>query len=445
MTSLDSAPPDSAPAGDDAGEAASAASGPEQAEDPTREAVCDPDRLAALQRTGLLDSEPEEGFDRLTRVAACALGVPYALVSLVDDDRQFFKSCFGPLDEVGVGRETPLSHSFCKHVVWTEEELVVADAREHEAFRDNGAVLELGLVAYAGIPIRDEEDQILGSFCAIDDEAHEWTERDLSILRDLAVGVSTEIALRAARDEARHANRIKGDFMAMISHELRTPLNAVIGYGELMEMGIPEPLPAQAADNLEQLLVSADYLKDLVEQLLTFSRLDAAEDTLEWSDVDVSTLVRQVRAITEPLAAEAGLELEVRVGSEPDVLRSDARKLRQILVNLVGNAIKFSPDGSVLLEVDGTGEEVRFRVHDEGIGIAQDDLRHVFEPFWQVERPETRASSGTGLGLAIAHRFARALGGTLDAHSEEGAGSTFTLTLPTRARVRDGERSPAAG
>jgi len=407
------------------------------ATDPTLETVRDPDRLAALERTGLLDTESEEGFDRLTRVAACALEVPYALVSLVDADRQFFKSCFGPLDEVGAGRETPLSHSFCKYVVWSEEELVLADAREHAAFRDNGAVRDLGLIAYAGIPIRDGEGRILGSFCAIDDEPHEWAERDLSILRDLAVGVSTEIALRAARDEARRANRIKGDFMAMISHELRTPLNAVIGYGELMEMGIPEPLPARAADNLEQLLVSADYLKDLVEQLLTFSQLDTETDTVEWGEVEVSALVREVRAITEPLAQEAGLALEIRVEPGVPPLHSDARKVRQILVNLVGNAIKFSTEGSVRLAVVERGGEVRFQVEDEGIGIAEDDLAHVFEPFWQVERPETRASSGTGLGLAIARRFAEALGGSLEAESEEGEGSVFTLTVPVRGPDHD--------
>src|SRR3954452_7869443 len=128
----------------------------------------DPDRLAALRRTGLLDSLPEPSFDRLARLATRLLGVPVALVSLVEADRQFFKSCAGLPEPWASRRQTPLSHSFCRHVVDTREPLVIADARRHPAVCENPAIAELGVVALLGVPLITPEGQALGSFCAID-------------------------------------------------------------------------------------------------------------------------------------------------------------------------------------------------------------------------------------------------------------------------------------
>ncbi|MDQ2799097.1 MAG: GAF domain-containing protein, partial [Armatimonadota bacterium] len=162
--------------------------------------LADPDRLAALAATGLLDSPPEFAFDRLTRLACRILGTPVALVSLVTQDRQFFKSSAGLPDEVG--RETPLSHSFCQHVVRSAQPLVVADAREEPNLRDNGAVRDLGVRAYAGVPLTTSDGQTLGSFCVIDTSPRDWTEDDLTTLRTLADSVQTEIELRGALRQA---------------------------------------------------------------------------------------------------------------------------------------------------------------------------------------------------------------------------------------------------
>jgi len=155
----------------------------------------DPDRLSALAATGLLDSDPDATFDLVTRLAAQVLRVPVALVSLVDERRQFFKSQVGlpaPWDEK---RQTPLSHSFCQWVVSSEEELVVADARTHPVLRGNGAVADLGVVAYAGIPLTAPSGQPIGSFCAIDGRPRQWTHDELALLRDFAQLIDAQAAL----------------------------------------------------------------------------------------------------------------------------------------------------------------------------------------------------------------------------------------------------------
>lgn len=157
--------------------------------------IRDPDRLAALRRTLLLDSPGEPSFDRLTGLASKILGAPVALVSLVDERRQFFKSCIELPEPWASRRETPLSHSFCKHTVATGEPLVIDDAREHELVRDNAAIRDLNVTAYAGIPLV-LDDQALGSFCVIDSEPRQWTEREIEILETLAEAAMKEIELR---------------------------------------------------------------------------------------------------------------------------------------------------------------------------------------------------------------------------------------------------------
>jgi signal transduction histidine kinase len=163
----------------------------------------DPRRLGALRATGLLDSPSEEAFDRLTRLVSRVLDVPVALVTLVDGDRQFFKSCIGLPEPWATKRETPLSHSFCQYTITTGAALVIDDAREHPQLRENLAIPDLGVVAYAGIPLQTADGQTIGTFCAIDTKPRVWSEADLETLRDLAASAATEIQLRLALQTAR--------------------------------------------------------------------------------------------------------------------------------------------------------------------------------------------------------------------------------------------------
>ena len=167
------------------------------------EPIGNPTRLAALRQTSLLDTPPEEPFDRLTRLAAIVLRAPIALVSLVDGKRQFFKSCLGLPEPLASLRQTPLTHSFCRHAVASGEPFIVSDARTHPIVRDNPAVSELGVIAYAGIPLITREGQTLGSFCVVDTRPREWTAEDIEALRSLAAAVMTEIETRRLAQELR--------------------------------------------------------------------------------------------------------------------------------------------------------------------------------------------------------------------------------------------------
>jgi hypothetical protein len=158
-------------------------------------AARDPDRVSALEATGLLDTDIDPVFDRHARLAAQVLNAPIALVSLVDADRQFFKSCLGLPEPWASQRGTPLSHSFCQHAVASREPLVVDDAREHAVLRDNPAIRDMGVVAYAGIPLIDAEGNALGTLCVIDSQPRHWTTHQVQLLEDLAASVVTEITL----------------------------------------------------------------------------------------------------------------------------------------------------------------------------------------------------------------------------------------------------------
>jgi EAL domain-containing protein (putative c-di-GMP-specific phosphodiesterase class I) len=168
-------------------------------EAPAPPAVRDPARLTALRATGLLDSEAERVFDRFTRLAATSLRASVALISLVDERRQFFKSAVGLTEPVASRRETPLTHSFCQHVVTTKEPVIIADAAQHPLVRDNLAVLELGVQAYAGVPLLTADDHALGSLCVMESTPRAWTTHEVDMLREIASAVMIEIEERASR------------------------------------------------------------------------------------------------------------------------------------------------------------------------------------------------------------------------------------------------------
>ncbi len=238
----------------------------EGSSDEIRRAVKAPERLEALRETGLLDTPPEEAFDRLTDLASRILDAPVSLVSLVDEDRQFLKSCVGVSEEVAEKRETPLSHSFCRHAVAAGEPFVVEDARRDPRVRENPAVEELDVIAYAGIPLVTGDDQALGSFCVIDDEPRDWTSGELSILRDLAASVMTEIELRRdirRRREVERALRESEALNRAILASLEAHICVVDGDGGIVTVNEPWREYARARDAPAMLAAGegVDYLE----------------------------------------------------------------------------------------------------------------------------------------------------------------------------------------
>jgi signal transduction histidine kinase len=236
----------------------------------------------------------------------------------------------------------------------------------------------------------------------------------------------------AARAEAERANRAKNDFLAVMSHELRTPLNAIIGYSALMRDGIPDPATKGQRHQLDRIGASAKHLLALIDEVLTLSRLELGEERITPTQCSVSSLVEEVSGMMELEARRKGLDLTLRLPASDVTIVTDAGKLRQALLNLVGNALKFTDRGSVTLlaTADGDGEEIVFSVEDTGLGIAPEHLPRVFDAFWQVDQAATRRAGGTGLGLHVTRRLVRLLGGDVLVESKLGAGSTFTIRLP---------------
>lgn len=242
-----------------------------------------------------------------------------------------------------------------------------------------------------------------------------------------------EAALREARDAAEEASLAKSRFLAVMSHELRTPLTGILGYAELMQAGIGGQLSAKHSHYVGRLVWSASYLISLIEGILTFSRADAGRDQPRLEDIDLTELARDAITVVEPLATTRGLRIRLDAPDTPLRIRTDPGKLRQIVLSLLGNAVKFSEQGTIELRLSVESDGIAVRVRDEGFGIPSDDLDRIFEPFTQLENGGRTPVAGTGLGLSVCRTFARLLGGSIDVVSSLGRGSTFTLRLPLPA------------
>lgn len=393
-----------------------------------------PERLAALRRTALMDTQAEEGFDRLTRLACRILHTPIGLVSLLDERRHFCKSCIGLPEPWRSQRELPLTHSFCKYTLAVGGPLVVEDAREDPRFLDCLGVTELGAVAYLGIPLVSA-GQPLGTFCVVDTIPRHWTEADVHILEDLAASVMTEVELRTTHQlelAAREDVQSRDEFLSIAAHELRTPLTPLklqldTLRRSVMAAGIQDP---RLLHQLERSNAQVQRLVQLVERLLDVSRVATGRLGLLLEELDLSRLAAEVTDRFREEAEAAGCPLEVHT---PGPVKGvwDQLRLEQVLSSLLSNAIKYGAGHPIDVAVEGHGELVRLSVQDRGIGLAREDTGRIFERFERAVSP--RHYGGMGLGLYVAKQIIEAHGGNIVVRSQPGQGSTFTVVLPSRS------------
>ena len=253
----------------------------------------------------------------------------------------------------------------------------------------------------------------------------------IAFVQDVTERVARERDLREATERAEAANRSKSDFLATMSHELRTPIGAMTGYTNLILEEIAGPVTPAQRVHLERVKTVGRHLLNIVEEILLFARVEAGREELHLKPVDAFQVARDAIAILEPMASEKGLELHDEIPSGSAMAVTDEVKLRQILINLLGNAVKFTARGrvSVTGRVDDRSGRVFFIIRDTGPGIAAEDRERIFEPFTQLESTYSRAHSGTGLGLPVSRRLAKMLGGDLTVESTVGQGSVFTASI----------------
>lgn len=374
------------------------------------------DRLRAVKRYDILDSEDEGIFDEITAVAADFFDAPVSLISLLDEDRQWFKSHHGT--EMS---ETPREMAICGHAILNEDVLVVADATKDARTADNPLVTgDPSIRFYAGAPLVTTDGYRLGTLCVIDDKARtKATPHQIEVLKRLARLVTYELDLRLA-----HRQRLEQ--LSIISHELRSPLNAILGFSDVMREEVFGPMgnPRYRA-YVEDIHRSGRHLLSLVNDLLDVGKLQAGKFDLHEEIVDLVEVIAEVADRARHDAQKRGLSITTEA---PTSLRvnADRRAMVQILTNLVSNAVKFSnPNGCVTVRLT-LAEDIVIQVVDQGIGVAPEDLPKIFDSFTQG----AHTRGGTGLGLSIVKHLAELHGGTATAESEPGKGATMTIRLP---------------
>ncbi|MCE2570455.1 GAF domain-containing hybrid sensor histidine kinase/response regulator [Motilimonas eburnea] len=386
------------------------------------------ERLQALYQYDVLDTEAERVFDDLTELASQICETPICLISLVDPDRQWFKSKFG-LDAQQTSREI----AFCSHAILQDELFEIPNASEDERFFDNPLVTGAPDIRfYAGMPLKTPSGHNIGTLCVISEKPKVLTKQQRSALIILAREVISQLELRIQNKKLALANSFKTQFLSNVSHEIRTPLNAIIGLSDLLlhQKSLCD-VDQQAKEYIQQIAFSGERLLGIINSVLDLGKIESGNMELEPQSTDLAEVMDKNIALLSVKAKQKGVQIiSTSRLTAPTLALIDATKLSQIFTNLLNNAIKFTPENrQIFVNYSIYNNELEIEIKDQGVGISEADQASLFNKYVQVGKQKS-AQEGTGLGLSITKGLVELMGGQITLSSRLGQGSTFRVCLP---------------
>lgn len=388
-------------------------------------------RLAAVKRSGLLDSPAEEHFDSLTRLAARLVNVPASFVSIVDAHRDFYKSQTGFPAPLRDERELK-GQTFCHLSLASNSPLVIDDTHSSEVWKSVPTVESLGVRAYLGVPLQ-LDGEIIGSFCVIDTKPRTWQSDEIESVRQLAISATREITLRTAvataQNEAAQSQilaRSREEVMAVVAHDLRTPLQIL----QVSALMLQKAIGDQHSDITGRMSRAVESITQMANSLLSKNAV-VAPSAAGRKTIRSGAFVREAVDMMNPIVERAGMSLVLLpVADAP--LHIDFAQMLRVLGNVIGNAVKYSPEGSTV-QVSGRRENSLFviSIQDNGKGIDAAGQARAFERGWQGPEGMVRGD-GAGLGLSIARTLVGEHGGTIALSSAPGMGTTVIISLPCK-------------
>ncbi len=384
-------------------------------------------RLKLLQDTGILDTLEEQAYDDLTQLAAEICGTPIALVSLIDKDRQWFKSHYG-LN----ARETPREFAFCAHAILNDELFIVEDASQDDRFHDNPLYTgDPHVKFYAGAPLIMSNHVRLGTLCVIANQSRTLTDAQKNSLTALARQVVSQLELRLRLKELESLDHAKNEFIAMVSHELRTPLTAIYGALSLFTNN------NAALDKNNATLISMAYrntkrLLSIVNDILDVVTLNSGKLQLYRERISLKQLLEDAIGLNQSFCADCNTSLVLHYPGDKDIIvRCDAQRILQVLSNLISNAAKFTFDNDIIeISCSSDGKQAFVMVTDHGPGIPPDKQHLLFKKFQQLAARVNNKHPGTGLGLNICKNIIQLHSGDIDVESIADVKTSFRFSLP---------------
>ena len=388
------------------------------------------ERLAELLSYDVLDTEAEQLFDDLTVLASQICETPIALISLIDPNRQWFKSRVG-LD----AEETSRDIAFCSHAILQDDVFEIPNATLDPRFHDNPLVTGAPDIRfYAGAPLITPSGHAIGTLCAIDSKPRKLTETQKASLQTLSKSVVAHLELKRKNRELERTSQFKSDFLSYVSHEIRTPLNAINTFSHLLESEAQKlKLPQSFTTPLSHVSQSGERLLEIVNSVLDIKQIEAGKMRVMPRAVNSKDFFTHLFSLTKIRAEDSGIVFSTSIDDAvPDSLFFDDTKFGQVALNLLSNAIKFTNHGeSVKAQVKYKNGKVIFNVIDQGIGMSDEDQKRLFTPFERMEN--ARQISGTGLGLNISKRLIELMDGSIKVSSKLNQGTRISVTLPADA------------